>query len=89
MSEDYDILTNEDIIDIEDFLDKNMPKSVEQKMQDMYIGYIDINGMQNMMKSMSEDQFEKLCNDIATMVDSIIDENDSFENDLKIKVDFQ
>lgn len=88
MSEYIDVLTDEDNEEIEAFLNKNMPKPVNQKMQDMYIGYIDINGMQNMMKSMSEIEFEKLCNNIATIVDSIISENISYEDDLNIKVDF-
>lgn len=94
MGEYNNILSDEEILSKEDneiikvFLDKNMPKSVNQKMQDMYIGYIDINGMQNMMKSMSEDRFEKLCNDIATKVDSIIYENTSYENNFNVKVDF-
>lgn len=83
----FDIFSDEDKKEVDDFLDKHMPKEVNQKMQDMYIGYIDINGMQNMMKHMSDELFEKLCNDIASMVNSIIDENNSYENDLKIKVD--
>lgn len=92
MSNYYDPLTTEDNKEIEDILDVNLPKSVNQKMQDMYIGYIDINGMQNMMKNMSDANFEDLCSKIATMVESVIDENisfeNSFENSFKVKIDF-
>lgn len=88
MSEYYDFPGDKEMEEIEARIAKSMPEKVNQKMKDMYIGYIDINGMQNMMKNMSDDQFEELCNNIATMVDSIIDENKSYEAVLKEKIDF-
>lgn len=84
MHEDFDILNDEDYKEIDEYLENVAGKSVNQKMKNMYVGYIDINGMQYMMSTMKEDEFEDLCNNIATMVDSILEENRSYAEDINI-----
>ena len=74
--------------EIEKFLSEKMPPCVNQNMENMYVGYIDINGMKAMMKNMSDNDFQQLCNNIATFVESIADENESYEKDLKVTIDF-
>lgn len=70
------------------FLSKNMSPGVNQNMENMYVGYIDINGMKAMMKKMPDDDFQQLCNKIASFVESIVSEHKSYENDLKYTVEF-
>lgn len=88
MGEDYDILSEEEHAEIRAEVDKLLPEKVNQKMKEMYIGYIDINGIQNMMRNSSDMEFESFCNDLATMVDSILMENKSYESHPKEKVEF-
>ena len=43
MCDEFDILSEQEKKEIENYVLKNMSPTVEQKMQNMYIGYIDIN----------------------------------------------
>lgn len=60
---------------IKKFIEENSYPMPKRKMEKMYIGYIDINGMQYMMKTMETCIFETMCNEIAGVVDSILEEN--------------
>ena len=84
MHEDFDILNDES----DEELYKLVKKSVNQKMKDMYVGYIDINGMQYLMRTKKDDEFERLCNNIATMVDSILEENKSYAKAINKTIEF-
>ncbi len=86
MSDWEEGLVDED--EIEKSLSKIMSPCVNQNMENMYVGYIDINGMKAMMKNMSDDEFQQLCNNIASFVESIADENKSYEKDLEVTIDF-
>lgn len=90
MCDEFDILSEQEKKEIENYVLKNMSPTVEQKMQNVYIGYIDINGMQYMMKTMPSKEFECLCNDIATLVESILYEHKSYakEKTINHKIEF-
>lgn len=88
MCDEFDFLSEEENKEIEEYVLKNMSSIVEQKMQSMYIGYIDINGMKYMMKTMPDDRFEELCNKMASFVESIVSEHESYKRDMSYDLDF-
>lgn len=87
MSEIDDLINDADAVADEKYLNAHMKNQVNQSLQETYIGYIDINGMQYMMKTMEDSEFEHLCNNIATMVESILDENRSYSQNPNISKD--
>lgn len=84
-----DLLSDEDIRECDNFLDKNMVKQANQKMKNYYIAYIDLLGMQGKMASESDESFCSFANELAGIVDSIINEVDSRNSLLKkAKIEF-
>lgn len=82
-----DDLLNDDDKAVDKFLDENTGKNINESLREMAIGYIDINGLQYMMKTMDGPEFQKLCNRIAEVVESIIDENKSYLQEPQISKD--
>ena len=82
-----DLLDNDDEKAVDKCPDENMRKNINESLQEMFIGYIDINGLQYMMKTMNDLEFQKLCNSITEMVESIIDEKKSYSQETTISKD--
>ncbi len=76
-----DWLNSEDENSTDKYLDEIMKKRINEQLRDMFIGYIDINGLQYKMQTMKNKDFQNLCNGIAEVVENIIIEIKSFSEE--------